>query len=369
MKRASEELGFTSKDQYLSLRSLDAGEFYAFGPAISTQIKKVKIGDVNTTHPRAGTRISLKVTPPTDRIKHILKKLSDLPEEAKKELTTIAEFKAEIFKLRQHRCPKVNNTQTSQADIDKAVKQALKIAEAGFSKKDNFYTNKFNRFIDAFNKIKSIMDKATDVYIQEEKNKIVKQFEIPKVIIAKQEHITKREAVKETQNFIERHQDIIEEKPITGGALRMLEVLVSRYPIQLSKVQLATFSRLKSSSGTFGTYMSILKSRGLIEEVSKDNFSASSEGIQYIGEENIQPPSTSEEIIGQWQRILKGGSRRMFDVLVDQYPNSLSKEQLGELTELISTSGTFGTYLSILKSNNLIEISNGEVKAVDNLFI
>jgi hypothetical protein len=368
MKRASEELGFTSKDQYLSLRALDAGEFYAFGPAISTQIKKVKIGDVNTTHPKAGSRISLKTTPPTARIKQILKKLSDLPEEAKKELNTISELKSEIFKLRQHRCPKVVNTQTTQADIDKAVKQALKIAEAGFAKTENFYNHKFNRFIDAFNRAKKEMDKATDIYVQEETKKIAKQFKIPKVIIPKQEYRPVLSIQPHTPKvkILDNYQD---EKPLTGGALRMLEVLVSRFPIQLSKVQLATFSRLKSSSGTFGTYMSILKSRGLIEEVTKDNFSASGEGIQYIGEDNIQPPQTSEEIISQWQRILKGGAKRMFDVLIQNYPASLSREQLGELTELISTSGTFGTYLSILKSNNLIETSNGEIKAVDNLFI
>src|SRR5579872_2937320 len=34
MKRAGEELGFTTKEQMLSLRDLEPGEFYAFGPAL-----------------------------------------------------------------------------------------------------------------------------------------------------------------------------------------------------------------------------------------------------------------------------------------------------------------------------------------------
>src|SRR5205807_4843057 len=50
-KRASEELGFTTKEQYLSLRSMAAGEFFAFGPAISPEVIKVQIGSVHTTHP------------------------------------------------------------------------------------------------------------------------------------------------------------------------------------------------------------------------------------------------------------------------------------------------------------------------------
>ena len=100
-KRASEELGFTKKEQSLSLRSLEAGEFYAFGSAISTEVIKVKVGDVETTHPKAGSRFKTKITPPTDKIKQIIKKFVDLPEEAKKEAQTVAELKQEIFTLKR----------------------------------------------------------------------------------------------------------------------------------------------------------------------------------------------------------------------------------------------------------------------------
>src|SRR5207302_8509415 len=46
MKRASEELGFTSKEQAIALRNLVAGEFYTFGPAISAEVTKITIGAV-----------------------------------------------------------------------------------------------------------------------------------------------------------------------------------------------------------------------------------------------------------------------------------------------------------------------------------
>lgn len=39
-KRATEELGFDSKEQTLSLRKLAPGKFYAFGPAISDELRK-----------------------------------------------------------------------------------------------------------------------------------------------------------------------------------------------------------------------------------------------------------------------------------------------------------------------------------------
>src|SRR5438067_4313406 len=78
-KRASEELGFTTKEQYLSLRSLAAGEFFAFGPAISPKVTKITIGRVQTTHPKAGSRIvTTTPIPPTERIQKILAELQDL---------------------------------------------------------------------------------------------------------------------------------------------------------------------------------------------------------------------------------------------------------------------------------------------------
>src|SRR5947209_18195302 len=45
-KRAAEELGFSTKEDAISLRNLAPGEFYAFGPAISEAVEKVTVGPV-----------------------------------------------------------------------------------------------------------------------------------------------------------------------------------------------------------------------------------------------------------------------------------------------------------------------------------
>src|SRR5947209_4758261 len=90
MKRASEELGFTTKDQAIALRNLAAGEFYAFGPAISPDVVNVTIGSVETTHPKAGSRIYTgSPIPPTEKIRKILGELKDLPQEAEAEVKSV----------------------------------------------------------------------------------------------------------------------------------------------------------------------------------------------------------------------------------------------------------------------------------------
>ena len=82
MKRAAGELGFTSKTQMQDLRKLSAGEFFAFGPAISPTVTKVKVGSVSTVHPKVGSRQGFTAPPPTSKVKTLLAKLTDLPKEA-----------------------------------------------------------------------------------------------------------------------------------------------------------------------------------------------------------------------------------------------------------------------------------------------
>lgn len=92
-KRAAEELGFTTKEQILSLRDLDPGEFYVFGPAISRDVERIRIGEVKVTPPPRGSARSIKAPPPSAAVKRILSELKDLPQEAAQEARTVAELK------------------------------------------------------------------------------------------------------------------------------------------------------------------------------------------------------------------------------------------------------------------------------------
>ena len=72
MRRASDELGLSTKADMLKLRELDPGEFFAFGPAISKSVIKINVGNVKTTHPKPGSRHLVSPPPATGRIKKIL---------------------------------------------------------------------------------------------------------------------------------------------------------------------------------------------------------------------------------------------------------------------------------------------------------
>lgn len=125
-KRAGEELGFTSRREVVSLRELDAGEFYAFGPALSKTVTRVKVGPVQTTHPEVGGRIGLVAPPPSDKVRAMLPQLSDLPAEAEERAQTIETLKRVLASARRDlRTAAKTRTPPDEAVIERRVTTAV----------------------------------------------------------------------------------------------------------------------------------------------------------------------------------------------------------------------------------------------------
>lgn len=98
MARAGDELGF-APSRRLELRELAAGQFYAFGPAISREVVRVSVGPVLTTHPSTSGRLSFTPPPPTEKVRALLPKLSDLPAEAEQRRKTVDDLRKEVVSL------------------------------------------------------------------------------------------------------------------------------------------------------------------------------------------------------------------------------------------------------------------------------
>lgn len=158
------------------------------------------------------------------------------------------------------------------------------------------------------------------------------------------------------------------EVSLKKGARRMLETLVSRYPMKFTRSQWATLSDISSNSGTFSSYLSLLRTAGFIIEEGNLVY-ASQEGIDYLGG-SVPSPVSSEEVQSMWRGKLKQGARRMFDVLITSYPDFIRRIALADAAEIAADGGTFSSYLSSLRVNGLIEErDNGrELRASADLF-
>jgi hypothetical protein len=154
---------------------------------------------------------------------------------------------------------------------------------------------------------------------------------------------------------------------LKAGARRIVEALARHYPMRFTKAQIGTMTGFKITGGTFSTYWGQIKRAGLIDE-SDGLIGASQAGIDFAGVTPEAPTSTAE-ILDMWRSKLKRGAREILDVLVDSYPNPLSKESVAVEVGMEPTGGTFGTYIGTLRRNGLIESEDGKLRASDSLFI
>jgi hypothetical protein len=151
------------------------------------------------------------------------------------------------------------------------------------------------------------------------------------------------------------------------GERRMLDVLNRWYPAKLTKAQLATLSKLRVTSGTFGDYFGTLRRANFITE-DLDGVQASDLGIEVNGGAKANP-QTTEEVLNMWRTCLRAGERRLLDILIEVYPRGISRDELSVRAGLTANAGTFGDYLGTLRRNGLAEANGGQVRAGEVLFL
>lgn len=132
----------------------------------------------------------------------------------------------------------------------------------------------------------------------------------------------------------------------------------------LSKRQLGVRAGMSSKSGTFGTYLANMRTNGWLDG-SRDRMELTTAGIRALGDYTPLPTGTA--LLEFWLNELPGGAARMLDALAKAYPAALTKVELGERANVSPTSGTFGTYLSKLRTLELITGSK-ELRASEELF-
>lgn len=380
-KRASEECGFTSKEQNLSLRDLEPGEFYAFGPAMSREVKKIKVGDVITTHPKAGLRGLAKVPPATDKIKKMLERITNLPKEAEKELKTVQDLQSELRSLRgqlsqaQRNVPKFDperDKKIQQAGYDAGVKESLESFRRVQRQNKEMFDD-WNRTLEtcrlALKDIEAKANRAVNIKLPE-----FKPIDNPKLVTVGANPtsglpVPRKQELASTP-FMRDVKDAVTlldsgDIKITGGAKRMLIATAMCNPKPISKARMGMLSGMSPTSGSFSNYLSNLRIRGLIAE-NGSGFSITQLGLDNVGHYETLPTDPAT-LVNFWANKIGGGAGRMLKALFNAYPQALTKPELGEQSEMVHSSGSFSNYLSTLRTNALIEESNGTIKIAEEI--
>jgi len=147
------------------------------------------------------------------------------------------------------------------------------------------------------------------------------------------------------------------------GARSMLVALATLHPRPLTRVQLGTLAGLSHAGGTFGNYLSLLRVGGYID--------GTDEGVVLTPQGQAVAPATLPEIDlpALWKSRLPKGARDMLDTLLGSYPSPCTRDQLGKRVGIEPSGGTFGNYLSLLRTNGLVEVGRDGIRASETFFL
>lgn len=353
-KRASEELGFTSKEDEISLRKLEDGEFFIFGPAISKEVIKVKVGGVNTTHPDVSKEeLKLEPTKTPSAITKILKDVADIEKEAEEELRTVQDYKNKVSELTREltMARKGNVPQQAKVDYQAIEKEKDKARQEGFKECERQFYPERAKYQKDINSLKEFIQQFTV------KGSKLLQLEVPQIEV-KPMIIKKSEPIKPIQK-------VSKEIPVSyesdtnqtlGICARKIYSFLFHNPDRtFTKAQVGAVTGYSHKSGGFSNALSELNTAGLIDRVGA----------------NLKVRELNPSVAGNFdfsrEAIIQKLSKcetEIYNILLENPTREFSKEELANETpsQYSYGSGGFSNALSKLNTLGLIQRNGGTIK-------
>ena len=357
-ERALGSLGIAKADKgefFHTVKNLPPGHFYAMGRALVLEPTPVQIGEVQTEHPQAGRRQSAP-PPPTDKIRHLLPQLADLPKEAEQKIATEKELRARIAELERVVAAKPAATPGQPEKIEVPVVPP--------------------EWLDAVKRVLANLAHSKD----EMQSVLAREMGDATALIGEMVHLAARykptgSHSTQAPRQMQVRTPVPTSRPLrpaiaskdgevpTGGLRRMLIALAQR-PKGLTNAQIGVRAGLSSKSGTFATYMGRARTQGWIADNGTTR-TITDAGLDALG--SFDPLPEGSELAAYWIAELGGGASRMLQALVEAYPQSLTNAEIGDCAGISSASGTFATYMGKLRSLELVT-GRGQVQASAELF-
>jgi hypothetical protein len=351
-KRCAEILGVPKgSDERAFMRELQLlppGNFFALGRAISTERILVKIGEIQTTHPKAFTKHTTPPPPAPEKIKALLPKLADLPKEAEEKSRTEAELRIEI--------------RTLKAELTKAKSHA----PAGFDQKtvDRAVASAVRPYVDRMNLVRKNFEMA-----QRALTACAGSLELPAgtpkpAPAGEGGRVLKYANPDPPAPHVVSH--VVPSSAESNGALPLGERAILTACAQfgeLDRDQLTTLAGYKRSSRD--AYIGRLIGKGYVADAGRGRVRVTDEGIAALGS-NFEPLPTGNELLEWWRRRLPDGELKLLNAVVDHGGLEVARDSLDSAGFKRSSRDA---YLGRLYSRRLVEFPRaGYVAAAKSLF-
>ena len=360
VKRAADELGF-GKERWRDLRDLEAGHFFAFGPALSRSVVAMRIGPVQTTHPKAGARLAFTAPPATAKIKALLPKLADLPAEVEERQKTVEDLRRETAQLKRE-LTEARRAQPATPPPKRVEVPVLKDAQlARLEKAQGSFFEIANRVGQVLERFTALGAEARAVATEISGALRVRQAP-PSMLPHAPASLRMPQPVATTARAARRPPATSAAAALPAGERAVLTAIAQHGDDGVTREQLSVLTGYKRS--TRDAYLQRAGERGHIS-VTGDRIIATQAGVDALGAD-FEPLPTGEQLRKHWLARLPDGERRVLEVLVAAYPEAVDREAISDATGYKRS--TRDSYLQRLGARRLVVADRGRVRASEMLF-
>ena len=368
-KRAADELGLTTRGERIALRNLRPGEFHCFGPGLRVGntyqdgVIFATVGDVKTRHPKVGDRRIQAPPEPTPKIKRLLAKLADLPAEAEEKAKTEADLRRDITQLRRELTIQKRSRGERVVDTEQVEKwrQRTSVAERAASESQKRITlaqKQLVRLNTGTKSLSEIVEQVIKALENHDDTTAIKRVGTIRQAPLRQPFVPKLRPLANSNGDISRPQQAI------------LDALAAYNSLGLDQVHrnaVAARAGASPRSSAYTNNVSRMSVMGLVTYPQKGHIALTDDGSQRA--RFPDSPVTQSELQDGWLRIVSRPQAALLRVLLDIYPESISREELAQRANVSNTSSAFTNNVSRLSTlNALIYPGKGYVKASALLF-
>jgi hypothetical protein len=341
----------TGVDVIAELPQLQQGEAWVFSPFFLQTVEKIQFRQRRTFDSGATPEVGKEIITPTRRAKVDLDAIKDAMADTieRAQADDPKKLRAQIADLqRQLREPRVRVPDPIRIEVPAVTDEmlaALHVAARDLNKQVTALQEAVARSATAVGEaiapLVAALQKATPT------NKMLQQLAAPPAARPN------RAIPPASSPARTAPADVDPDVRLRKGAHRMVEALGRMAPLRLTKAQWGTVAKLKTSGGTWSTYLGDIRRAGLLDGDPVAGYTLTPAGFDYLG--GRPTPMTPTELQVYYRSILRAGAAKMLDALIDAHPGSLTREEIGAAADIAITGGTFSTYLGDLTRNGLAE--------------
>lgn len=332
-QRAGDILGMNKSEQ-VTLRDLDPGMFFAFGPAIEGKgVVQFTSAKVQTTHLKAGQRASIVVPKASTQIADIVEQIGDLPAIAEEEVKSIDSMKKEIADLTRQLRTRPTQLQTQvETKIERVEVPIIKDEQlkelAGYLVDVEGITDELSGLGEEIKKLlngKIDSLKSTALNLSAAITEARKPYKFAGVDPAPRGDQTVKRVIQNPQSF-----PTSESGSLPGPQQKIIDAIAWWESFGISKPKrsivalLAGYSSIRSKG--FANPMGALKTAGLVQYPSAKSIDLTDAGraLAFVHE----VPQTTADLHRIIFSRLPGPERRILEVVIEAYPDPIDREKL-----------------------------------------